>query len=189
MSPSKKPTKMDMTTTIMVSLVACSRVGHTTLLNSAMVSRKNCRPWKPRTLSGLTCRDRRLTGALDTALPYLSVDSVLATPRAVLGELQALWVTALILHGGVITLPAITASHSYYGPDLPLLPCHCLYSSTLVITPAPTVRPPSLIAKRSPGSIATGLMSFIPIFTLSPGMIISTPAGRAISPVTSVVRM
>ena len=38
----------------------------------------------------------------------------------------------------------------------------------LATTPAPTVRPPSRIAKRRPSSIATGLISVTTIFTLSP---------------------
>src|SRR5947208_12161918 len=57
-----------------------------------------------------------------------------------------------------------------------------------VTTPAPTVRPPSRIAKRSPWSMAIGWMSSISICTLSPGMTISVPSGRLATPVTSVVR-
>jgi hypothetical protein len=63
------------------------------------------------------------------------------------------------------------------------------YSSMEVTTPAPTVRPPSRIAKRSPYSIATGTISSTPISTLSPGITISIPEGSSIAPVTSVVRM
>ena len=55
--------------------------------------------------------------------------------------------------------------------------------------PAPTVRPPSRIAKRIFSSSATGAMSLTEISTLSPGMTISTPSGSWMSPVTSVVRM
>ena len=63
-----------------------------------------------------------------------------------------------------------------------------LYYSMIVATrPDPTVRPPSRIAKRSPCSIATGWISSIVISTLSPGMHISVPSGRLITPVTSVV--
>jgi len=62
------------------------------------------------------------------------------------------------------------------------------YSTMLTIAPAPTVRPPSRIAKRCPISIAIGVMSSTFISTLSPGMIISAPSGRPIAPVTSVVR-
>ena len=54
--------------------------------------------------------------------------------------------------------------------------------------PAPTVRPPSRIAKRSPFSIAIGAINSISIAMLSPGITISTPSGRCATPVTSVVR-
>ena len=61
------------------------------------------------------------------------------------------------------------------------------YFVILATTPAPTVLPPSRIAKRCPSSIAIGVMSFTLISMLSPGMHISTPSGRLMSPVTSVV--
>src|SRR3989449_5722542 len=43
------------------------------------------------------------------------------------------------------------------------------YFKIFVTTPAPTVRPPSRIAKRSCSSIAIGVISSIVIFVLSPG--------------------
>jgi len=58
----------------------------------------------------------------------------------------------------------------------------------LATTPAPTVRPPSRIANRRPSSIATGLINVTFIFTLSPGITISTPSGSSQAPVMSVVR-
>ena len=61
------------------------------------------------------------------------------------------------------------------------------YSMISVTTPAPTVCPPSRIAKRSPGCIATGTMSVTSKMALSPGITISTPSSSLISPVTSVV--
>ena len=66
--------------------------------------------------------------------------------------------------------------------------CRFVYFRILVTTPAPTVRPPSRIANRSPSSIAIGVISSIVICTLSPGITISTPAGSSTLPVTSVVR-
>src|SRR5579864_175028 len=79
--------------------------------------------------------------------------------------------------------------------DADVLIRHGLLSSSLVsylrifaTTPAPTVLPPSRIAKRRPSSIAIGLISSIVILMLSPGMTISTPAGSSMVPVTSVVR-
>ena len=62
------------------------------------------------------------------------------------------------------------------------------YSMMLVTTPEPTVRPPSRMAKRSPCSMAMGVISLIVMRMLSPGMTISTPSGSSIVPVTSVVR-
>jgi len=62
------------------------------------------------------------------------------------------------------------------------------YSMILATTPAPTVRPPSRIAKRSPSSIAIGAISSTTICTLSPGITISVPSGSSTAPVTSVVR-
>lgn len=61
------------------------------------------------------------------------------------------------------------------------------YSIILETTPAPTVLPPSRIAKRRPSLIATGVISSTVIFTLSPGITIFTSSGRITEPVTSVV--
>ena len=55
-------------------------------------------------------------------------------------------------------------------------------------TPAPTVRPPSRMAKRSFSSIAIGAISSTSNFRLSPGITISVPSGSLTVPVTSVVR-
>src|SRR5438309_779340 len=63
-----------------------------------------------------------------------------------------------------------------------------LYLRILITRPAPTVRPPSRIAKRRPSSMAIGLMSSTVISVLSPGMTISVPPGRSTLPVMSVVR-
>ena len=63
-----------------------------------------------------------------------------------------------------------------------------LYYSMIVATrPAPTVRPPSRIAKVRPWLIAIGWISSIVISMLSPGIHISVPSGRLQTPVTSVV--
>src|SRR5712691_4237814 len=62
------------------------------------------------------------------------------------------------------------------------------YFRIWVTTPAPTVRPPSRMAKRSPSSMAIGVISSMVICTLSPGITISTPAASSTLPVTSVVR-
>ena len=56
-----------------------------------------------------------------------------------------------------------------------------------VTTPAPTVCPPSRIAKRNSLSIAIGVINSTSNSTLSPGITISTPLARVTTPVTSVV--
>ncbi len=62
------------------------------------------------------------------------------------------------------------------------------YFSIFATTPAPTVRPPSRMAKRSFSSIAIGTISSTSTETLSPGITISVPSGSFTMPVTSVVR-
>src|SRR5574343_853263 len=62
------------------------------------------------------------------------------------------------------------------------------HSMILATTPAPTVRPPSRMAKRRPSSMAIGAISLTVMLTLSPGMTISLSFGSSTAPVTSVVR-
>src|SRR4051812_30515052 len=68
------------------------------------------------------------------------------------------------------------------------LPGTLAYCVMLATTPAPTVRPPSRMAKRSCASMAIGAISSTSIVTLSPGITISVPSGSCTTPVTSVVR-
>jgi hypothetical protein len=73
--------------------------------------------------------------------------------------------------------------------EAPLDPLREMTYSTIEATmPAPTVRPPSRIAKRSFSSIAIGTISSTSTVTLSPGITISVPSGSDTMPVTSVVR-
>src|SRR5258708_29889860 len=62
------------------------------------------------------------------------------------------------------------------------------YFKIFATTPAPTVRPPSRMAKRSFSSIAIGTISSTSTEILSPGITISVPAGTFTIPFTSVVR-
>src|SRR5579872_5720007 len=73
------------------------------------------------------------------------------------------------------------------GHDLVLALC-VRYFTILVTTPAPTVRPPSRMAKRRPSSMAIGWISSTVMRALSPGITISVPCGSVTTPVTSVVR-
>ncbi len=77
------------------------------------------------------------------------------------------------------------------GPDPKVRPL-CLkadaYLMIFVTVPAPTVRPPSRMAKPRPSSMAIGWISSTVTSVVSPGMTISVPSGSVMTPVTSVVR-
>src|SRR5690606_24288529 len=87
-------------------------------------------------------------------------------------------ILAVHSHGSSVEEERATAR----APDPAL---HLMIDAT---TPAPTVRPPSRMAKRSFSSMAIGTISVTSIATLSPGITISTPSGSDTTPVTSVVR-
>src|SRR5689334_17666372 len=106
---------------------------------------------------------------------------VLAAVAAEFRELQPLGRLLLVLRRAVVAPLALLACE---GDDV----SHG-YSTISVIVPAPTVRPPSRIAKRAPFSSATAVINSAEIVVLSPGITISTPSGRFSVPVTSVVRM
>jgi hypothetical protein len=121
---------------------------------------------------------------LEMPLLRFLVISVLATTAAEFAELQPVGRRLLVLGRNVVaTLTNAALKHN-------VISWHCRksYSTTSETVPAPTVRPPSRIAKRNPFSIAMGAINSISIATLSPGITISTPAGRCATPVTSVVR-
>ena len=105
-------------------------------------------------------------------LSGLSMHGVLAAGGAELLELDSLLLPNLLgLRGSVVARAAeFTLKRD---PDART---H-RYSMILEITPAPTVRPPSRIAKRIWSSRATGVMSSISMVTLSPGMTILTSSG------------
>mmetsp|Transcript_1670 Transcript_1670/g.3009 ORF Transcript_1670/g.3009 Transcript_1670/m.3009 type:complete len:86 (+) Transcript_1670:1727-1984(+) len=63
-----------------------------------------------------------------------------------------------------------------------------IYSSIFVTIPVPTVRPPSLMVKRRPASIGTGVINSTSMVVLSPGITISVPSLSFKSPVISAVR-
>ena len=90
---------------------------------------------------------------------------------------------------GNLTVPGhLTFGHTVsYNTKFILLSVVSDYSITVATRPDPTVRPPSRIANVRPCSIAIGWISSMVISTLSPGMHISVPSGREITPVTSVV--
>ena len=113
----------------------------------------------------------------------LFVICVLAATATELAEFQSVGRGLLILRRHVIPTLTHTALKHY------VIAWHkSPYSITSDTVPAPTVRPPSRIANRSPFSIAIGAINSISIATLSPGITISTPSGSVATPVTSVVR-
>ncbi|MBF8270955.1 MAG: hypothetical protein HW380_60 [Magnetococcales bacterium] len=142
----------------------------------------------------------------------LLVQGMLVTKRAEFAEGQFVGGVALVLVGRVVAPLAFLAtkadqvSHqmaptmtvlgvTYWITTLPAAaparhrktPLLGFYCKTSLTTPAPTVRPPSRMAKRRPFSMAIGAISSTSNVTLSPGMIISVPSGNFKIPVTSVV--
>ena len=98
------------------------------------------------------------------------------------------------------SVPAESGSSSEYLVDDPYLPKQWHYHNDGTRTDAIAGADINLfraidillrfrIAKRRPSLRATGVMSLTVISTLSPGITISVPSGRVISPVTSSVRM
>jgi len=125
------------------------------------------------------------------------VRRVLPARTAKFFRLHALGVLLLVFRRGVVAILALTTlqgndfahfsdSFCEREPDCPGRSRN--YSIISVTAPAPTVWPPSRMAKRKPFSSATGVISVTSQLTLSPGMTISTPCGNFTSPVTSVVR-
>src|SRR5262249_41808792 len=121
-------------------------------------------------------------------LPGLPVDGVPAVEPAVLLHLEALAVVELVLHRDVVAVLADLALEGDLHPLLALRHGSFPYLMILITPPAPTVRPPSPMAKRRPSSMAMGLPSSTVMLMLSPGITISVPSGRVMVPVTSVVR-
>ena len=124
----------------------------------------------------------------------LAVRCMLPATRAILAEFQTIRIVTAILFGRVISLLAIITLKSNDRANVFLLGSHSIlptfyYSMILVTTPAPTVRPPSRMANLEPCSRATGTISSTVRLTSSPGITISTPSGRVMLPVTSIVRM
>ncbi len=128
---------------------------------------------------------------------HLFMKSMFVAARTKLFCLKLFCVSFRVFCRGVVYLATLTAFESNFDSHLLLsLKAKAVgtafrfitYARILETTPAPTVRPPSRIAKRVPSSIAIGAISSAVILTLSPGITISVPSGRVIAPVTSVVR-
>src|SRR5204862_3644402 len=96
---------------------------------------------------------------LRPGLPGLPVDRVAAVEAAVLLHRQALTVVELVLHGDVVAPLAHLALEGDLDPLLAFRHFSNPYLMILMTRPAPTVRPPSRMAKRRPSCIAMGLPS------------------------------
>ncbi len=133
------------------------------------------------------------------------VGGMLTTKTTIFAEFQLLRSNLFILCCGVVSLLTLGASKgndvshrssfsdasralATFTADSARWHILYLYSIIALTTPAPTVRPPSRMAKRRPSSMAIGVIRFTVIATLSPGITISVPAGNSATPVTSVVR-
>src|SRR5206468_1294134 len=125
-------------------------------------------------------------------LTRLHQDRMLPTRRAELAKLDPVRMQPLVLRRDVIAVLAVVAGQrnlvAHDASSIPARTARGPYFVISVTTPAPTVRPPSRMAKRSSFSIAIGVISSTSMSTLSPGITISRPAGRCATPVTSVVR-
>src|SRR5207244_4066482 len=95
---------------------------------------------------------------------------VLPARAAILAELQSLRALPPVFRRAVVAPLALGARERDDVSHRQILRAYSIIS---VIVPAPTVRPPSRIAKRLPFSIATGTMSSAEIVVLSPGITIS----------------
>ncbi len=124
----------------------------------------------------------------NSSLLNFFVRLMLAAVRTEFTELDSFRRGLLVLCLGIIAVLALTALKSNNFAHSLYLVSTYYYTITSDTVPAPTVRPPSRIAKRRPLSIATGVISSTTSCTLSPGITISVPSGNCATPVTSVVR-
>ncbi len=107
----------------------------------------------------------------------LLMHRMLHTGPAIFFPLEFIGSVLFVLHSRIILAFALRTLKKYYVS----------HAITSVTTPAPTVRPPSLMANLSSFSIAIGDINSTDRLTLSPGITISTPSGNCATPVTSVV--
>ena len=107
------------------------------------------------------------------------------TKRTIFFKRQFIWCFSLIFCGRIIPVLACFTGQCH---DVTHSGMVSFYSIISLMTPAPTVLPPSRMANRNSFSIAMGVIKLTSIDTLSPGITISMPSGNVVTPVTSVVR-
>ena len=108
-----------------------------------------------------------------------------STKRTIFFKRQFIRCLSFIFCGRIIPVLACFAGQCHYVTHSGMV---SFYSIISLMTPAPTVLPPSRIANRNSFSIAMGVIKLTSIDTLSPGITISIPSGNVVTPVTSVVR-
>jgi len=148
------------------------------------ISRKNTLPYFRGSHSCKTTIAAETTIHGQPLLGFL-VQGMRPARRAILLERQFIGRFSLILCRSVVPVFTCFTGQGYNIPHSRLVSSYSIIS---LITPAPTVLPPSRIANRSSFSIAIGVIKLTSIETLSPGITISTPSGNVTTPVTSVVR-
>ena len=141
-------------------------------------------------LATITTMVVETTSARDGKVTFVISDRVSEKNRVMRFQLSAIDITTL---GSFCSLNwqarrDSNPQHSVLETDALPIGATGLYSRISVTVPAPTVRPPSRIANRTPFSIAIGAINSTESVTLSPGITISVPSGIAAAPVTSVVR-
>ena len=190
------------TNTTEVAEIVSFLEGQVTFFSSTLTSLRNCLisfgliivspHWQARRDSNPQHPDLE-SGALSvraTGLLDLLMNGMFLAESAVFPHFQLFSCCTLVLGGTVVSPLALCTSqmngysHLLFSKTV-LIPA---YSIILLMTPAPTVRPPSRIANLNPSSIAIDVINFTSIVTLSPGITISTPSGKVTTPVTSVVR-
>ena len=124
---SKKPRKnaatTDKTKTTMVSRAVSSRLGHTDLRSSEIVSCKNSTGFTLPAALGETGRVFRVE-TLAKVLPHFAVGFMSPTAGAVLAQLDPLGIIAPVLAGSVVTLPAVAALQGNNLSYVCSLSCH-----------------------------------------------------------------
>jgi len=131
------------------------------------------------------------------ALFGFAMGSMFTTKATVFTELKPLGLDFLVFGRRIVPLLTLSACKGNYVTHSLFLDPPARgrgnsavkdYSMISLTTPAPTVRPPSRMAKRSSLSMAIGVIRFTVMLALSPGITISVPSASSQIPVTSVVR-
>ena len=157
------------------------------MLTFRIISKKNFKTWSS------SKKNNEATIAMATTINVPCIVSFAVGQVTLKASCFTSWIN---FNGFFILLFSFWQERRESNPQPPVLETGALpielhsygvYSKIFVTTPAPTVLPPSLIAKFSFSFIAIGVISLTVNFASSPGITISVPEGNSTSPVTSVV--